>query len=110
MTVRANILQNQPDFWCSFSIDEGPALTNLFGRGLKGTYIGVGVYDFTLDEGGCDATNCIISPSMQVPVGHFVRVSNTSDTVKRVTLTDSADAPVESTGGEVAIWIGKGTV
>ena len=110
MTVRANILQNQPDFWCTFSITEGPVFNNLAGRGLTGAYIGVGVYDFTLDEGGCDITNCILSPSMEVPVGFFVRVRNQTDTIKRVTLTDSANAPVEATAGNLAIWIGKGTV
>jgi hypothetical protein len=96
---------NTPDFWATATIADG-ALVQDGGTDCVLTRSAAGVYLATLAYGGADEDTFVCAFSFTAAAGGFVRVVDTSDTVKSITITDSANAALEATKIRFAAWKG----
>lgn len=103
MSVRANPLANQPDFWATM-VQAGAAISSQKGNGAFITRTGVGTYTVDLDVGGASSTNEGLTLSVDAAVGVFVRLADTSNNQKLITVTNSGNAAAELTALRIAIW------
>lgn len=101
-----SINSNTPDFWATATIGAGQALTQDGGVDCKLARTGVGVYTATLAYGGTDSTNGIYAFSYAAAAGGFVRIVDTDDNIKTITITDSANAALEATKIRFGAWKG----
>ena len=105
MSVRANPLANQPDFWADMTqVGAGPGFATQTGNGCVIARTGIGVYTLTLEGGGSFGPTSAVGISVNGAGGRFVRIVHTSNTVKTLTCTDNGNAAAELTALRVGIW------
>ena len=106
MSVRANPLANQPDYWVTM-VQAGAAITSQAGNGAKLTRTGIGTYTLDLDAGGANAANEAFAVSKNAAVGVFIRIADTSNVQKTITVTKADNSAQELTALRIAIWRAK---
>lgn len=91
MTVRADPFANQPDFWVDAVLDGAGNLVSQTGHDALFARTSPGVFTVTLTPNGAAADSHICKVEYDAAAGLFVRVADTTDKIKTITMNDSGN-------------------